>query len=89
MIDDNDNETFAGPEPKSSASVLSAIKKAEKEFREWQTTCDIIDRRYGLEGVVENTDWHDTKLDLFWASFEILKPAIYAKPPVPAVAPLF
>src|SRR3546814_13036948 len=27
--------------------------------------------------------------DLFWASYEVLKPAVYARPPQPVVAPLF
>jgi len=78
-------------EPKSSARLLAAIKKAEAHFNDWQATCDRIDDIYGL---VERIDaalfgLKDTGYDLFWASTEILKPAIYARPPKPVVAPMF
>jgi hypothetical protein len=90
-------DSFAGPEPKSSASVLAALRKAEDAFREWQVSCDVIDRIYGRDGYgpagrqtyEDGFAWQDSTLDLFWASFEILKPAVYARPPQPVVAPLF
>lgn len=90
-------DAFSGPEPKSSAGVLSQIKRAEKEFESWEAICSNIDAIYSLEGAVfggafaqyEDSSWSDSKLDLFWASYEILKPAVYAKPPVPAVVPTF
>jgi len=80
--------------PKSSASVLAALRKAEDAFRPWQTTCDLIDRIYNLDGYLDGFgpdwgSWKDSELDLFWASFEILKPAVYSRPPQPVVAPLF
>lgn len=75
---------------KSSARLLDAINKAERYFCQWQADCDAIDEIYarsekqnGLEGIV------DTDLDLFWASMEVLKPAVYAMPPIPVVAPKF
>lgn len=91
------DEAFSGPEPKSSAGVLAALKRAEREFEDWQTTCHDIDDIYSLHGggyggiraELDSYAWQDTTLDLFWSSYEILKPAVYAKPPVPAVAPLF
>lgn len=87
-------ETFVGEDVESSAGVLAALRKAEDAFREWQATCDDIDDAYGLEGRSAVTDtssvgWTDTQLDMFWASYEILKPAVYARPPQPVVAPLF
>lgn len=90
-------EEFTGPEPKSSAGVWASLKKAEKDFESWHAICSNIDAIYSREGAVyggafaqlEDTSWKDSKLDLFWSSYEILKPAVYAKPPVPAVAPLF
>jgi hypothetical protein len=80
--------------PKSSASVLAALRKAEDAFRPWQTTCDLIDRVYNKDGYLDGFgpdwgSWKDSELDLFWASFEILKPAVYSRPPQPVVAPLF
>ena len=73
---------------KSSAGILSAIKKAESYFRSWQEECDHIDDVYAAEPIHEVV-WTDPDFDLFWASTEILKPAIYAKPPVPVVSPQF
>lgn len=95
MIDDD--EPFVGPEPKSSAGVLSALAKAEDAFRDWQATCSTIDAIYNLDGQgyggvradLDGYGWRDAELDLFWASYEILKPAVYARPPQPVVAPLF
>lgn len=97
MTDEDEIDAFTGPEPKSSAGVLAALKKAEDAFREWQTTCEVIDRIYDRDGYdpagrvlgIDGYTWQDSTLDLFWASFEILKPAVYARPPQPVVAPLF
>ncbi|MGN7962175.1 hypothetical protein [Brucella sp. 22210] len=73
---------------KSSARVLSAIKKAERAFNSWQSLCDQIDVVYGGEDTIDS-DWSDPDYDLFWASMEIMKPAIYAYPPQPVVSPQF
>ncbi|EQB03908.1 hypothetical protein [Sphingobium sp. HDIP04] len=96
MTEDEQQEAFAGTEPKSSAAVLSALKKAEKEFLDWNATCSTIDDIYnrsgntgGLLHILEHHGWQDSALDLFWSSYEIMKPAVYARPPVPAVSPLF
>lgn len=77
-----------GGEAKSSSRVLTAIKKATDTFRDYQDTCRRIDDVYSRENNYD-TDWLDPDYDLFWASMEILKPAIYAHVPVPAVAPMF
>jgi hypothetical protein len=96
VVDDADlEEQFVGPEPKSSTAVLSALTKAEHEFNDWQATCHNIDTVYNLHGtpyggaMVAADTWTDAKLDLFWSSYEVLKPAVYARPPKPAVSPLF
>lgn len=88
------DEEFTGTEPKSAAGILAQIDKAEDAFRDWQTTCAAIDRVYNLDGfaydgISDTPAWNDAKLDLFWSSFEVLKPAVYARPPQPVVAPLF
>lgn len=77
-----------GDEPKSSSRVLSAIKKATDTFRDYQDTCRRIDDVYSHDNTY-SSDWLDPEYDLFWSSMEILKPAIYAHAPVPAVAPMF
>lgn len=79
-------------EAHSSGAILAALKRAEKEFHPWQVICQDIDAIYSLDtsnSVITDNGWQDSKLDLFWASFEVLKPAVYAKPPVPAIAPIF
>lgn len=89
---DLDDAMTVDGEAKSSRAVLAAIKKAEDAFREWQEECDTIDDIYSLRvGSYDpaSGDWEDAELDLFWASFEILKPAVYARPPQPVVSPLF
>ncbi len=52
MIDEKDTsdaDTLKDQdEPKSSARLLAAIKKAENHFNDWQATCDRIDDIYGL-----------------------------------------
>lgn len=90
----DENESFDGPETKSSRNVLAALKKAQDAFRDWQATCQNIDEIYSLRGdafdmLMNGAMWQDAELDLFWSSFEILKPAVYARPPQPVVAPLF
>jgi hypothetical protein len=81
---------FVGDEANSSAAILAALKKAEDAFREWNTVCQDIDDLYNLaEYRSDLTTWQDADLDLFWSSFEVLKPAVYARPPQPVVAPLF
>lgn len=90
MVDED--EAFVGDEPKSSKAILAAIRKAEDAFREWQTVCQDIDDLYNLAEYrtdLQSYGWQDADLDLFWSSFEVLKPAVYARPPQPVVAPLF
>jgi len=83
-------------EPKSSASVLKALKQSQEKFSEYQDICDQIDdvysRRDRSYSAVERTSpggGADAELDLFWASYEILKPAVYARSPKPVITPQF
>lgn len=92
-----DDNFVPADEPKSSRAVLAALRKAEDAFRGWQTQCDVIDQIYSRDGYdaagralgMEGFSWQDAALDLFWASYEILKPAVYARAPQPVVSPLF
>ena len=77
---------------KSSSVVLAALKDAEKAFEKWQDSCRRIDDIYSKKfqpDIPAIDDWTDGELDLFWASYEILKPAVYAKPPRPVVSTQF
>src|SRR5690606_27128978 len=81
-------------ESKSSKIVLDALERAKKDFSDWQAICDDIDDIYSRRdrnsvSLMDVSGWHDAELDLFWASYEILKPAIYAHAPKPVVSPQF
>lgn len=92
---------FAGSkderQEKASAPILGALKRAEDHFNGWDAQCHAIDDIYSREGasyerlleLAAGSGWTDAQLDLFWASMEVLKPAVLARPPIPAIAPLF
>ena len=84
---ENSDTLMIEDDKKSSARVLAAIKEAERAFNDWNGYCDTIDEIYA-RGEVRG-DWADPDYDLWWSSTEVLKPAIYAKPPVPVVSPQF
>mgnify|MGYP000265286762 CR=1 FL=1 len=97
----NDPKQFAGDDKqqrdKASQPILDSLQGARDTFENWDTTCKVIDDLYSREGYHYNqlmeayggADWQDSQMDLFWSSSEVLKPAIYAKPPIPAVSPIF
>src|SRR6478736_3033571 len=72
-------------EPNSSATVLEALAQSRKVFQHYNNFCrkvdDIISAKQQIIGLATERGWRDQEYDLFWASMEILKPAIYAKPP--------
>ena len=93
---EDDTATLKGDERKDTAArVLDALKdSARGDVQDWNDTCDTIDEIYSLMGATRNklfptAGLSDHYFDLFWASFEILKPATYARPPRPVVAPFF
>ncbi len=94
-LEDADTLVDFDGETKSSARILAALRKAEDATRDYQDTCDQIDKEYGRDDLIEKAQsyaysgWADPEFDLFWSSTEILKPAIYAKPPKPTVSPEF
>ena len=75
-------------EPRKSAAWLNLIEESEKAFEDWNMHCDNIDVRYANLMRLCDTA-RDKQYQLFWANSEVLKPAIYAKPPIPVVTPKF
>lgn len=79
--------------PRSSQPVLDAVEQAQRVFDPWLRFCMRIDRIIGaatdIASSFENSGYVDQEFDLFWSSREILKPAIYSRAAVPAVAPMF
>lgn len=76
------------PERGESAYWLGLIENAEKALSEWQSAADNIDKVYAdltdLRRMAE-----DRQFALFWSNIQVMGPSIYARPPVPVVAPKF
>jgi len=94
----NESRNFTGTteeaREKASAPILQALKRSQDAFREWDATCHGIDDLYSRHGssyerLLDMAAYGDGEMDLFWSSSEVLKPAVYARPPVPAIAPIF
>jgi len=75
-------------EPGSAKAWLNLLEEAEEAFEPWNEHCDRIDKQYAnlerLSGMAR-----DKEFQMFWANIEVLRPSIYAKPPVPVVVPKF
>jgi hypothetical protein len=86
-------DTFKSKEePKSSKVVWDALCDAERDMQEYFTFCDRIDRLIDAAGELaagRSFYYTDQEFDLFWASLEIMKPAVYSRAPQPVVAPRF
>lgn len=75
-------------EPKSSAPWMELIIQAERAFQDYNDKADTIDRLYADMNYLGNVA-RDREYALFWSNVEVLKPSIYARPPVPVVTPKF
>lgn len=76
-------------EPKGPAPAglwLDRIKDYQVAFQKWADQCRNLDKLYSRR---ERSDAADREYAIFWANIEVLKPAVYARPPVPVVAPRF
>ena len=86
-------DSFRDPdEPRSSEIVWKAICDAKREMGPYLDFCDRIDRIISASGNLAAGQGHyvtDQEFDLLWASLEILKPAVYCKPPEAVVVPRF
>jgi hypothetical protein len=80
-------------EPDSAKAWLNLLQESEDAFESWNCHCDNIDRLYAsLEQLAHGrtgTTERSKEYQIFWANQEVIKPAIYAKPPVAVVAPKF
>lgn len=75
---------------KSAYRVLDAIRKAQDKDRGYQALCDDIDEAYSEAfDTWNNGIFRDAEYDTFWSWSEVMKPALYARSPVPVVAPMF
>jgi hypothetical protein len=84
----DDLEYNPAVEPRKAKAWTNLIEESENAFDRWNQHCDRIDRQYAsLERLANGA--RDKEFQLFWANMEVLKPSIYAKAPVPVVAPKF
>jgi len=75
-------------EPKKAKAWLNLLLESEDAFEDWNNHCDKIDRQYASLQRLSNMA-RDKEFQMFWANCEVLKPSIYAKPPIPVVVPKF
>lgn len=84
---------IAAGDPKSSAVILDALNDSDKAFRDYNEICRRIDAIYSARSTLTTTAQDmgltDQEYDTFWSSMEVLKPAIYAKPPKVVAKPRF
>jgi hypothetical protein len=82
-------------EPQRAKAWLNLLLESEKAFERWNEVCDNIDKLYAsidkLSTAVTSTGWRqrDREYQMFWANCEVVKPAIYARPPAPVVVTKF
>jgi hypothetical protein len=85
----DDLEYTPAAQPKGSAKAwLNILEESEDAYKNWNDHCDKIDKLYAsldrLTGLAR-----DKQFQMFWANMEVIKPSIYAKPPIPVVVPKF
>lgn len=79
-----ESEEPKGPAP--AGPWLDRIKEYKTKFEKWSQQCENLDKLYSRN---DRADSADREYAIFWANIEVLKPAVYARPPVPVVAPRF
>lgn len=70
----------------SSQEWLEKIKYYQTEYQKWEDQRKNLDKLYAK---IDRADSADREYSIFWANIEVLKPATYARPPVPVVVPRF
>ena len=74
--------------PSDAKPWLDLLAESEKTFEVYHSKCDNIDKYYAnLKNLADTAG--SRELQIFWANIEVLKPSIYARPPVPVVVPRF
>lgn len=84
----DDEEFNPNLEPGSAKAWINLLEESETAFERWHTHCDNIDKLFAsLERL--SVTARQREFQMFWSNCEVLKPAIYARPPVPVVVPKF
>ena len=75
------------PMPSTDATYwLDKIGDYKNAAEKWDKQCENIDKQYTK---ANRFDSADREYSIFWANLEVLKTAVYARPPVPVVVPRF
>ena len=75
---------------KCAKRILDGLTKARDRDQPYQALCDEIDVVYSEAfDTWSRTTVRDPEYDMFWAWDQVMKPAVYARSPVPVVAPMF
>ena len=92
----DDHEYNPAVEPKSAKAWINLLQESEDAFENWNARCDNIDKLYASLEKLASADpgslhgsARQREFQLFWANCEVIKPAIYAKAPIPVVVPKF
>ena len=92
----DDQEYNPAVEPKSAKAWINLLQESEDAFENWNARCDNIDKLYASLEKLASADpgslhgsSRQREFQLFWANCEVIKPAIYAKAPIPVVVPKF
>ena len=91
----DDHEYNPAVEPESAKAWLNLLRESEDAFESWNDHCDNLDKLYAsLERLGSPRGYNSNmtrskEFQLFWANCEVIKPAIYAKAPIPVVVPKF
>ncbi|WP_395449943.1 hypothetical protein ACHMW7_09095 [Aminobacter sp. UC22_36] len=79
----------AGRKPTSSKAWLALIASHDRAgFADYHERCGNIEKQYANLARLASMS-RDRQFQIFWANIEVLKPSMYARPPVPVVAPRF
>lgn len=81
-------EAAPGAKQRSSKPYLAMIKDAERYFGTYNQKCDNIEKQLADLDRLANTT-RDREFQMFWANMEVVKPTLYAHPPVPVVTVRF
>jgi hypothetical protein len=84
----DDEEYNPSIEPKKAKAWLNLLEESEDAFEKWNDHCDKIDKLYASLDRLSHM-MRDKEYQMFWANAEVIKPSIYARPPVPVVVPKF
>jgi hypothetical protein len=75
------------PLPLAAQPWLDKLKDYDRVIGDkWRDQCVNLDKLYSRD---ERADSADRQYSIFWANIEVLRPAVYARAPIPVVAPRF